>query len=156
MANSELTPQQRGALRTNTGDSPIAKLDEQGKKELMQLVVQRVVDGERLEDIAKDIGVSRTALNQAILKYDEDGWKSAQVARAVGQLDDVDEELEKAPDMLAIARAEKKMKSAQWKLERLHRRLFGTDIPVDSTGKINIQINLGNNTPDAKLVDSDN
>lgn len=152
----QLTPQQKGALRTNSGDTPIAKLDEQGRKDLMQLVMSRVVSGQRLQDIAEEIGVHRTALNQALLKYVPEEWKSAQVARAIGQLDDIDEQLEQAKDVLAVARAEKMMKSAHWKLERLERRLFGSDIPLDSTGKINIQINLGNNTPDAKVVDSDN
>lgn len=152
----QLTPQQKGALRTNSGDTPIAKLDEEGKKALLATVLQRSLADERLEDIAADIGVHRSALNQALLKYAEEEWKSVQSARALTLVEDAEREMEEAQDAVAVSRARERLRSAQWKLERLHRRLFGADIPVDSTGKINIQINLGNNTPDAKVVDSDN
>lgn len=154
---SELTPQQRGALITNSGKSPIAGLPEGERKALVQTVLARALQDERLQDIAKDVGVARTSLNQAILKYAEDEWKEVQVARALSNVEDCEEELESAPDMLAVARARERLKSAQWKLERLHRRLFGADAPhTGGSGTIHINIGVSRSNPlnDATVVDA--
>lgn len=137
----ELTPQQRGAMIRHQG-GPIASLPEADRRVLVAHVLQRALNDERLQDIARDVGVSRTGLNQAILKYAEDEWKETQVARALTAIESAEDDLEVAPDMLAVARARERLKSAQWKLERLHRRLFGTDAP-QTGGSGTITINIG-------------
>jgi transposase-like protein len=137
-----LTPQQRGAMITNSGKSPIASLAEEDRKALVQAVLERAVEDERLADIAKDYGVSRTGLNKALLKYAEEDWKETQVARALTLVEDCEDDLESAADMVAISRARERLKSAHWKLERLHRRLFGQEAPNQS-GSGTISINIG-------------
>jgi hypothetical protein len=48
-------------------------------------------------------------------------------------------ELEEAPDALSLARAREKVRSAQWELERLLRRLYGQDREIN----VNVNLDLG-------------
>jgi hypothetical protein len=139
-----LTPQQRGALITNSGKSPIASLPEDKRKELIAWALDRSLNhDERLRDIAPKLGVSKTALSQALLKYCEDDWKNIQVAKAWVQVENAEDELETAQDMLAVQRAQHRLKSAQWQLERLHRRLFGQEAPSQlGSGTVHIHIGI--------------
>lgn len=140
-----LTPQQRGAMITNSGKSPIASLPDEDRKALLQTVLGRALNGERQVDIAKDLGIHQTALSQALLKYAEDDWKDVQVARAWAELEAATDDFEnesRTPDMVAIARARERLKGAQWRLERLHRRLFGQEAP-NNLGSGTIHISIG-------------
>lgn len=143
-SDKELTPQQRGALITNSGKSPIASLPEDKRKELLQYVLSRAMEDMKLKDVAAELGVARTSLNQALLKYCEEDWKEAQVARALVNIEDAEDGLESATDMLAVARARERLKSAQWHLEKLHRRLFGQDSP-HALGSGTVHIHIGIN-----------
>jgi transposase-like protein len=119
------------------------------------MVLLRALNGERQADIAKDIGVHQTALSQALLKHCEEEWKDVQVARAWANVEDAEQELEIAPDMTTIARARERLKSAQWQLERLHRRLFGQEAPAHlGSGTVHINIGINRGTPDVHVVDS--
>ncbi len=138
--SKELTPQQRGAMITNSGKSPIASLPEDQRKALLDSVLDRALNGERQVDIARELGVHQTTLSAALLKYVEDDWKTVQVARAVCALDKFEDEIDQAQDMLALNRARERLKSAQWQLERLHRRLFGEQ---QNQGHNAVQINIG-------------
>jgi transposase-like protein len=137
-----LTPQQRGAMITNSGKSPIASLPEEERKQLLQYVIQRAMQDQRIKDVAVEVGVHRTALNAALLKYCQEDWQEAQVARAMVNVEDAEEELETAADMPAIARARERLKSAQWHLEKLSRRLFGQE-QTNQAGQGTININIG-------------
>jgi hypothetical protein len=122
----------------------------------LQAVLHRYVNDEKLEHIAKDIGLSRSALNMALLEYAEGDWKRIQVARAMTRLDKANEELELASDMLTLSRAREGLRSAQWELERLLRRLYGQDAPANI--QVPIQINIGiertqNPTLEAQVID---
>jgi hypothetical protein len=151
----ELTPQQRGAMITNSGKSPIAGLEPAARGAFLQTVLQRALNGERQSDIAQSIGIHQTALSQALLKYCEDEWKDVQVARAWANLEDAEQNLEIAADMLAIARARERLKSAQWQLERLHRRLFGQEQTNQAgQGTININIGIKRDTAVSHVIDS--
>lgn len=125
-----------------TPSRPIASLTEDKRKELIESVLHRALNDEKLADIAKDIGVSRSGINQALLKYSEEEWKSVQSARALTELQSAEQELETAPDMLTVSRARERLRSAQWQLERLHRRLFGQQDQAVSGGSA-VQINIG-------------
>lgn len=123
----------------------------------LQAVIARVINDEKLADIAKDLGLSRSALNMALLEYSQEDWQKAQVARAVTELEQAQDERESAPDMLTLVRARDREKSAQWKLERLMRRLFGQDAPAQSQAvQININLrraDLQRQDPDTLVVD---
>lgn len=140
------------------------------RKEKLDLVLARVVNDEKLADIAKDIGLSRSALNMALLEYAEEDWKKAQVARAQSRLERARDYRERmaalfdpnataedqkngiacTTETLTLARDEEK--SAQWELERLCRRIYGQDAP-DNAGKgLSITINLGNAAPQDGVI----
>ena len=154
---AQLSPQQRGALITNSGKSPIASLPEVERKAFLQTVLERALNGERQADIARDIGVHQTALSQALLKYCEEEWKDVQVARAWANLEAAQDDFEderRTPDMPAIARARERLKSAQWQLERLHRRLFGTEAPTHlGQGTVHISIGINRGTDSVQVSD---
>lgn len=141
-----LTYQQRGAAIRNSGvPSPIVGLPEAERSALLRDVLVRALNGETQASIAAGIGVHQTALSQALLRYCEDEWREVQVARAwtnVEQAEEAFADIEKTPDMTAIIRAEKRLKSAQWQLERLHRRLFGADMP-SAIGATSVVVNIG-------------
>ena len=44
---------------------------------------------------------------------------------------------------LSLSRARERLKAAQWDLERICRRIYGQDQAVDASGKVSININLG-------------
>lgn len=118
------------------------------RAERLQTAIARVVDDESTADIAKDMGISRSALNMAFLEYAPTEWTHAQVARSVSYLEEAEKtrkqmesgEIECSKNMLTLARD--KEKSAQWKLERLCRRLFGQDAPPQSSSGVTINIGI--------------
>jgi hypothetical protein len=133
-------------------------------------VLARVVNDEKLADIAKDLGLSRSALNMALLEYAEDDWKKAQVARAQTRLDrardyrermaaifnknatqeELDNGIACTTETLTLARDEEK--SAQWELERLCARIYGQDKAPGEGGKISITLNIGAEHKPEKVV----
>jgi hypothetical protein len=131
-------------------------------------VLNRVLNEESTKDIAASFGVTRSALNQWLLSNAEDDWKAAQVIRAFKRkeeaeeaLDNVRTELEglsiddaegkggidktNASTSLSLARlraCEASLKSAQWDLERVCRRIYGQDAPPQGVNAVQININL--------------
>jgi hypothetical protein len=151
-SEQRLTPQQRGAMITNSGKSPIAGLPESERKQLISWVLGQSLQDRKLREIASDLGIAKTSLSQALLKYAEDDWKEVQVAKAWTQVEQAEDDLETAADMLAVQRARERLKSAQWQLERLHRRLFGQEAP-NQLGQGTVQINIGINRNTPRVVD---
>ena len=94
---------------------------------------------ERTADIAQDLGVHRSALNQWLLQNGEDDWKEVQVARALTRKEMAEDELEAAQDPLSLARAREMLRAAQWDLERVCRRIYGQDQNIN----INVGLDLG-------------
>jgi hypothetical protein len=122
------------------------------RSERLQNVIARVVNDEKLVDIAKDFGLSRSALNMALLEYAEADWQRAQVARALSELEQATDERETAADALTLARARDREKSAQWKLERLLRRLFGQEAQIN-VAQIAVQIGVQLRDDSTQVVD---
>jgi hypothetical protein len=118
-------------------------------------ILQRYLSDESTKSIAADYGVTRQALGKFLLAVAEDEWKSAQVARAIARkeqaeddLEDIRGQIQTAPDDLTIKRltltvshARERLKSAQWDLERVCRRIYGQDSPT-SAQAVQININL--------------
>ncbi len=119
------------------------------KAVVAQTAIQRYLDDERIEDIAKGYGVTDKRLYQLLLETHEEQWKQAQVAHAVSRLQACEDELKGAKNMLEIARAREAARIAQWKLERLCRRIYGTDAPPTAgQGTVAIQINFNHAKPE--------
>lgn len=124
-------------------------------------ILIRYLSDETTEQIAKDYGVTRQALGQFLYKTAEAEWKEAQVARAIARKDSAEDALNaererinaveydngdqaKGEAALSLARTralELALKSAQWDLERVCRRIYGQDQPPSSS--VPIQINIG-------------
>lgn len=142
MSKTAVVAPGKAVRKLDPAKHPIATLTEEKRTELLQSVLDRALNGERQIDIAASLGIHQTRLSQLLLRYAEDDWKSVQVARSLAALDKCDQDIELAPDMLSLARARERQKSAQWQLERLHRRLFGQQEQGLGSGN-NIQINIG-------------
>jgi hypothetical protein len=155
VSKTELTPQQRGAMITNSGNSPLAKYD---KKELTQTLLARYLDGEDMASLANEYGVTRKRLYQVLVEHDEEAWKSAQVAAAIDRLELAKDGIDTAQNALDLARARESAKTAQWELERTCKRIYGTEAPqVAGSGTININIGIKRDTArvidDAQVID---
>jgi hypothetical protein len=96
-------------------------------------VLQRYLSDESTETIAKDYGLTRQALGQFLLRYAEEDWKEAQVARAIARKEKAEDGLESAEDPLQLAKARELLKAAQWDLERVCRRIYGQDQNINVT-----------------------
>jgi transposase len=113
-------------------------------------VLNRYIGDEATKDIAKSIGVSRPALTNWLIKVAETDWKDAQVVRAIERKALAEDELEQVATLLkedppppsqeipALTLrhkvAESQIKSAQWELERIYRRIYGDQ--VQETGAV--------------------
>lgn len=122
-----------------------------------KVILASYLDGLDSSQIAKQLGITRQALSQWLLRNAEADWKAAQHIMAEERKHVANDSLAKAmqdleactdpdntPIYLARVRAcEAALKSAQWDLERVCRRIYGADQPPDMTGKVSISINLG-------------
>ena len=99
-------------------------------------ILLRYLTNETTETIAADYGVTRQALGQYLLRHAEEDWKEAQVARAIGRKEKAEDDLEAATDPLQLAKARELLKSAQWDLERVCRRIYGQD------NNFNLNVNI--------------
>lgn len=114
----------------------------------VQDVLARYEAGEEIRDICKSYGTSHVTVYKRVIEHAEEAWKAVQVARAIARKEAAEEELDTAPDMLTVARARERLKSAQWDLERVCRRIYGTDSPPNQ-GQGVIQINIGITRPES-------
>jgi hypothetical protein len=114
------------------------------------VVLLRYLTEERTVDIAASYGVTRPALNMWLLAQAEDGWKQAQVARAISRKEAAEEELDGAPDPLTLARAREKLRGAQWDLERICSRIFGIkqEVTVDINHHVKVEHGLTDQAAD--------
>jgi hypothetical protein len=119
-------------------------------------ILARYLSDESTKDIAKCYGVTRQALGQYLLKHAESEWKEAQVARAIARKEQAEDDMEsiglriEGADKdgrdrltLTLSLARERLKSAQWDLERVCRRIYGQDVSPDQLGRISITLNIG-------------
>lgn len=127
-----------------------------------QDVLNRVLNEESTKDIAASFGVTRSALNYWLIEHCDTEWKAAQVVRAIKRKEDAEDATDKARTdlealgdeinnetaprtalILARLRAcEAQLRSAQWDLERVCRRIYGQDAPPAGANAVQININL--------------
>ena len=122
-------------------------------------IIDQYLHGKTTPQIAKELGISRQALNAWLKRTDEDGWRVAQTVLAEEEVDaakdyraSIQVRLEQADKderdrlNIALACARDAERSAQWRLERVCRRIYGQDSPPSSVVPVQININL---KPDA-------
>jgi hypothetical protein len=105
--------------------SPVARDNGKLSQANPQEVIARYFRDETTADIAKSLGVHRSALHQWLIRNCEQDWRDAQVARAITAMEQSKEDVQMARDPLSLARAREALRSAQWELERLFSRLYG-------------------------------
>jgi hypothetical protein len=131
-------------------------------------ILARYLSDESTKDIAATYGVTRQALGKYLLGAAESEWKEAQVARAIARKEAAEDELDRirvelrpedgkqvADVDVSLARmklAEKALKAAQWDLERVCRRIYGQDQPIDVAGRISITLNIAAEHKEEKVV----
>jgi hypothetical protein len=119
-------------------------------------ILARYLSDESTKDIAASYGVTRQALSKHLLLHAEQEWKDAQVSRAIARKESAEDDLEAIRskiDMadreererlsLTVVLARERLKSAQWDLERVCRRIYGQDVSPDQLGRISITLNIG-------------
>lgn len=116
-------------------------------------ILDRYCAGEEISQIAKTLGVTPQAVNKMILANAPDQWQEHQAARALADLQDADLSLERAETMVDVARASARLRSHQWKLERVLRRIYGTDIPANLQAAITINIGINRDNGAVLRVD---
>ena len=105
-------------------------------------VLERYLAEEKTADIAKSYGVTFAGLSHWLIENAEGEWKSAQIVLALKRKMEADELIDSATNPLELARAREKLRSAQWDLERVCRRIYGQDSPPAGANAVQININL--------------
>jgi transposase len=132
-----------------------------------EAVIAQYLEGKTSQEIAKANGISRQALQAWLIRNDAEGWKTAQTVVAQEELDEardyrasIQARLETADREererlnIALACARDAEKSAQWRLERVCRRIYGQDAPASAAQAVQININMRAAEP--QLVELDN
>jgi hypothetical protein len=117
-----------------------------------QKILANYLEGEGTEEIADSLGVSVEKLVYYLTTRTPEKWKEAVLIRALKRQIDAEDEIDHAKDLVELRRAETKLKSAQWNLERVCRRIYGQDVPKEPTEKVNIVLNIGTNNTAEKVV----
>jgi hypothetical protein len=100
---------------------------------LIERILVRSLNGEKLRDIAPEYGVSKQALQQQIIKYAPDDWRDTQAARSMVAYEEARDRLDEPLDVVDIARVREQVRARQWELERLIPRLYGQKQEVTVT-----------------------
>lgn len=106
-----------------------------------QDIIQGLLDGKRLSDIAKELGVSHQALSAPL--QDDPEYLAAMDASLDVRMDQREDELESACDQLAVARARELLSHARFRAERLAPQRWGK---VETNQQVNVSLNLSNST----------
>ena len=114
--------------------------------ELADEILEKYRAGQQIKDLAPTYGLSHTTVYELLLRTREEEYRAAQSARSLARLETARNDLEKAADPIQINRAEKLIKTYQWDLERLARRLYGQS-ESESANLIQINIGIDRTTP---------
>ena len=124
---------------------PLAGLDADASA-----ILKRYEEGEGIEAIAKDLQIAPQAIYRYLARHAQEEWKEYQAANALHEYQLAEKELKSAADGVTLSRARELVKSQQWKLERVLRKIYGADSP-----QVNIQINLGEIGEQIKALEAD-
>lgn len=108
-------------------------------------VLQRYAAGEMIEDIARSLGVHETSVYRDLIRDCPDEWVSHQAARSLAAYQEAVLNLDTCPPEagpVACSLAQARVKTRQWELERLLKRLYGPAVTITGAdgGPIQVQI----------------
>jgi len=120
-------------------------------------ILTKYISGQRTDAIAAELGVNRELLAYHLLTKATEDWKEAQVIRDLRRKEEAEDAIDNAKDLLELTRAEKKLKSAQWSLERVCRRIYGDTSPKEPGEGVSIVLNIGISRPgdEAKVIEQE-
>ena len=121
----------------------VSKLPAIEQAALAQELLNDYLTTGNMADLAKQRGFSPASGYSLLIRFHEQAWKDAQIGKALETLEAAEGQMVQAKDGLELSRAEKLVKSAQWKLERLLSRLYGQNVAAaPGVVVINIGANL--------------
>lgn len=126
-------PQRYVPRNYSVAKRPLSGISQEERNKIAAQVLDRYIGGEQVAAMAEEYGTSDVTIYAIILREHEDAWVDIQRARALARLERAQGDLEVAPDALSLARAREQVRSAQWELERLLRRLYGQETNVNIT-----------------------
>ena len=110
---------------------PLNNFSQEERTQIAHTVLERYMAGEQVAAMAGEFGTSDVTIYALLLREHEEAWAEVQKARALARLERAQSDLEVAPDAISLARAREQVRSAQWELERLLRRLYGQEMQVN-------------------------
>lgn len=121
-----------------------------------QRILEQIIAGKRTEDVAKALNVTKDQLVYRLVKNAPEEWQGAQLIRDLRRKEEAEDAIDSADDMLKLRKAEAKLKSAQWSLERVCRRVYGDIKEETGSDKVSITLNIGIQRPgdDAKVIET--
>ena len=118
-------------------------------------VVARFLLNETNAQIAKSFDVTPTALSFWMLKHAEYEWKEAQIIKAMRRKDEAELGIDNSKNQLGLNRSKESLKAAQWDLERICRRIYGQDLPVQAMAAIRVDINLNRDQGQEQIINEE-
>lgn len=117
---------------------PMSRIPQEERSRIALEVLDRYIGGEQVAHMAGEYDTSDVTIYAILLREHEDAWVDIQRARALARLERAQGELEVAGDPLSLARAREQVRSAQWELERLLKRLYGQEpnVNINLTGDL--------------------
>lgn len=100
-------------------------------------IIQRLERGDRLTDIAKDLGLtSHAAISMRLSKDPE--YQAARIASLASRLDQRESEMEAAQDFVTVARTRELLSHARWRAEREAPQVWGVKQETVVTHKTDV------------------
>ena len=108
-------------------------------------IIAQYVEGKDTDTIAKGLGVSRAKLVHQLTIHHPDDWREAQAIRQIRRMEEAEDDIDAAAEAGDYQKAkanEIKLKSAQWAVERVLRRIYGEPREREIVNPVQININL--------------
>lgn len=135
---------------------PLRHIPDAERAQIALTVLDRYIAGEQVANIAPEYNTSDVTIYALLLREHQDAWKDIQTARALARLEKAQDKLDDVTlDALSLARTREQVRSAQWELERLLKRLYSTSSEVTGKdgGPITIEIvQFGSRTIDSEAT----
>lgn len=112
------------------------------KAEIAKSALERYAKGELIADIAAEHGIADITLYRYLNANFADEFRTLKVSKAEKEYDEAEKELDTASDALVVSRARERLRSRQWRLERLNRKEYGNNVEPSGVGAVQININL--------------
>lgn len=134
------------ALSVAHADKPLARL--QGNT---APILARLMAGEKPQEVASTYGISREALNAWLLTHCAEEWRAISAGKSLAKLQDAEEALDAAGDMVSVSKSREQGKLATWNLERMIPHLYAAK-NGQGDGGINITVNVNRESPETGIT----